>query len=461
MSDHDQEPTENPEPTTPESPSEDTASKSSLMDVMKMNMKLEPSRTTLKPRTVKRLSIMGVSLVLISYGFYWFIGQKGDLQLSSDTSKLIAAIKMQESGAQAVAVDSSGKVTESNGYVAGKTDRDIAWDPKGNRLFFISDRKEESFHIFRWDPERNSYPDQKSIDRTGRSSLSFDAQDTGLGDLVGLVCVRGTVQEFTPKTAKSQQVMPPTKRAVGGEEAGSTSAFDLIYKRFGQSFKSARWFGERRYIAAIMSREEPGEALIIQDMQPDEKGNFHPPQLVSLAQKINMDVDPKSGSLVFTLTDVLPILDSDGKPATDPNGQPVTLPFKNAVLMFTPKEGKLDRVIIGASPNREITFCSPVVSPDGTAMMFLVGKYLGDGNIEVKELDTCPLVSAGIQTHTMLDQGAISDPVYSPNGQKIAYVKREGSKQAIFVADKNGSASRNLTGTSGDFAHPVFSPQYK
>ena len=445
------------EPNTPEHNEPETQEPAKVTSAVAEPEKI---RTGIRPRTAKRLGIMAVILIVMIYGFYWFVGLKGDIQLGSDTSSMISAIKFQEQGSQAVVVDTLGKVTESTGYTPGKSDRDLAWEPKGNRLFFISDRKDESFHIYRWDPMRNGAPDQKSIDKAGRSNLVFDVQDKGDGDLVGLVLVRGTVQEFTPKTAKSMQVMPPSKKVDGDPEGGSSSTFELIYKRFGQSFKSARWFGNRRYIAAVMRREDKGESLIVQDSEPDEKGATRPPKLIMIAEKFSLAVDPKTGNLVFTVTDVLPILNQEGNPATDDKGNIPKYGFVHAILMLT-GDGNLKMVPIGGNPTKEIAFGNPVVSPDGSSLMFLVGRYLGEGNMEIGSLETCPLAEGGMQGHTTLAPGNITDPAFSPDGKKIAYIKQDNSKQAIFVSAADGSDAKNLTGTAGDFAAPLFSPQYK
>jgi hypothetical protein len=420
----------------------------------------ESVRKGIRPRTAKRLAIMAAILVVLVYGFYWFVGLKGDLQLPSDTSGMISAVKQLDQGSQVVVIDAQGKVTDSPDYTTGKSDRDTAWDPLGNRLFFISDRKEDSFHIFRWDPQRGAL-DQKSIDRAGRSGLSFDVQDKGIGDLVGLVLVRGTVQEFTPKTAKSQQVMPPTKKAVGGADEGASSTFELIYKRFGQSFKAARWFGNQRFIAAVMRREDKGESLIVQDSQPDEKGMTRQPQLVFVAEKINLAVDPTSGSLVFSIAGILPIPGADGTPALGPDGKVPTYPFTHGLFMLSAIDSAPKLEFIGPSPSKDICFGNPVVSPDGTSMMFLIGKYTGEGNMEVTALGSCPLKAGGIQAGGPLATGHVTDPSFSHDGRKIAYVKQDGGHQAIFIASSDGSGAKNLTGSAGDFSSPLFSPQYK
>ena len=422
----------------------------------------EEVRRGIRPRTAKRLAIMAVILVLMGYLFYWFVGQKGDLQFASDTSKMIGAIRLQGSGSQAVVVDPDGKITPSSGYADGKSDRDLAWDPKGNRLFFISDRKEDSYHIFRWDPQRNGDPEQRTIDKASRSDLVFDAQDKGTGDLSGLVIVRGTVVEFTPKTAKSEQLMPPTRQIQSGDASGGkTGNFEMLYSRYGTSFKSARWFFNRRYIGTVMRREDKGEALVIQDSVPDDKGNLKPPQLVFVAEKIGITVDPVSGGLVFNVIEILPPVDAEGKPQVGPDGKPITYPFSHGLFRTVQKDGNITIEFIGPSPTKEISLGTPVVSPDGNSVMFPVGKYQGDGNMEVQGLVTCPLVEKGVQSGSQLAVGTITDPTFSPDGRKIAYIKQEGGHQAIFLAASDGSGAKNLTGTNGDFSLPRFSPQYK
>jgi Tol biopolymer transport system component len=94
-------------------------------------------------------------------------------------------------------------------------------------------------------------------------------------------------------------------------------------------------------------------------------------------------------------------------------------------------------------------------------MMFLVGKYKGEGNMEINALESCDLAPSGIQNHTTIVQGNVSDPSYAPGGAKVAYVMQDGGHQAIFVAGSDGSGAKNISGAAGDFASPLFSPQFK
>jgi hypothetical protein len=265
-------------------------------------------------------------------------------------------------------------------------------------------------------------------------------QDKGIGELSGLVTVRGTVQEFFPKTAKSTTVMPPSGKAqmavtdeASGAVGGAGSNMELMYSRYGVSFRVAKWFGNRQFIAAVMRREDGGESLIVQDLTPDDKGNQRAPQLLFIAEKINLQVDPSGGALVFSLVNTYPMPDEKG------NLQ--KLPFRNGLFILDPTKADAERMgPLFFAPTEELAVASFAVSPDGL---------------------TCPLKIGGGQSMTPILAGAVADPCFSPKGDKIAFVKREGTKRSIFVAKVDGSDQRNLTGDKGDFANPVFSPQYK
>jgi hypothetical protein len=412
----------------------------------------------MKARSFRRLLIMIIALMGLVYGFYWWINQANDFQLSSSTGNYIAAQMQTDSGSQVVVLDKEGKVTESKDYVKGSEDRDVIWDPQGNRVFFISDRKDEGFHIYRWDPERNASPDQKSIDRAGRSNLAFDVEESTAKEISALVTVRGTVQEFFPKTARSQQVLPPNpKEKVTGDasgEDGATSAMELIYKRFGTSFRVAKWFQKRRFIAAVMRREDQGETLIVQDLMPDDKGQLPKPLPLFTADKFHIAVDSASGNLVISVMGIIPPNGEDGKPRK--------VDFKHGVFIFNPTaEGTQRLLAIVAAPSDVAAFAQLAIAPDGSKVVFTSGPYTGDGNLDVKGLVSCPLQPNGGQAGAPIISGSVADPTFSPDSSMIAFVKREGSRRAVFLAKADGSDSKNLSGSNADFANPVFSPQYK
>ncbi|HLO98776.1 MAG TPA: hypothetical protein VK171_09300 [Fimbriimonas sp.] len=407
----------------------------------------------MKARKLRRIAILFTLLAVIGYAFIWFMDKGTTFVVPRDTAGYIAAIRNTATGAQVVAITPDGTINESEDFVEGKTDRDIAWDPKGNRVFFISDRKDDSFHIYRWDPVKNHKPDQKSIDRASRNDLTFDVQEDRNDKFSALVVVRGTVQEFLPDNAESHQILPPNYKALQTDpEGGTGSTFELIYKRYGKSFRLARWFQNRRYTAAVMRREENGESLIVQDSELNEDGKPRPPQLIFSADRIDIQVDPKTGALVFTVLNVYPAMGPDGKEQK--------LGFRHGIFMLDPSKGMEAMLMpIAMNPNDEAAFTNATPSPDGSTMLFTVGKYLGEGAVEVQALVSCPLTPNGAQSSTPLVQGRVSYPSFSPDSQKIVYVMSQGGEQAIFVAGKDGSNPKNLTAGKGDFAQPRFSPQ--
>jgi dipeptidyl aminopeptidase/acylaminoacyl peptidase len=394
-----------------------------------------------------------ISLGVIGWLFIWLMGKKGDIQLSSDTSSLIAAIQVTEDGSQAVVMDAKGTITPSSGYKAGQTDRDLVWGPDGNRLFFISDRKEDSFHIFRWDPQRNADPEQRSIDKAGRSSLIFDSIPKTDAELSGLVMVRGTVQEFFPVNGKSSQILPPGKQRIEGEEGGGAgNTFELLYNRFGKSFRTARYFGGDRFIAAVMRREERGESLIVQDFVPDKDGRLKPPVQYFAAEKIEIEVDKRTGALLTNVVDEFPHTDKEGKQIAPqyPHGLYLIDPSKSGRESFVP--------IIPLS-SRSFCFSDFTISPDRSLILLVKSDYVGDGNSIPKELFSYDPNTN--EPPKMLIEGKVTSPSFSPDGSKIVFIKKEGTHRSVFIADSNGSNARNITGTTGDYSRPLFSPQYK
>jgi dipeptidyl aminopeptidase/acylaminoacyl peptidase len=407
----------------------------------------------MRSRSTRRLVVFVVSLGVVGWLFVWLVGKKGDIQLGSDTSGMIAVRLLTKDGSQVVTIDSSGNVTKSAGYTAGRTDRDLAWSPDGNRLFFISDRKEDSFHIFRWDPQRNAAPEQRSIDKAGRSNLIFNETPGTDAELAGLVTVRGTVQEFFPVNGKSSQILPPSVKRVEAEDGGGAgSTLELLYKRFGQSFRTARYLNGGRFIAAVMQQEERGESLIVQDFEPDKDGKMKPPLMYFAAERIEIEVDKRTGTLLANIIEVFP---QEGK-----DGKKMGFPFVHGIFMIDPlKSGAEGLVPVIQIPERSYCISDFAISPERSLVLTVKAKYVGDGNSIPEDLRAYDPNKS--EPPLILLEGKISSPVFSPDGKKIAFIKREGPNHAVFIADSNGSNARNLTGTSGNYSRPLFSPQYK
>lgn len=406
----------------------------------------------MKARKLRRIAILFAVFAVVVYAFTWFMDKGKTFITPRDTHGVIAAVKNTEGGSQIVSILPDGTIHESKGYVEGKADRDIAWEPKGNRVYFISDRKSDSFDIFEWDPIANDDPKQKSVDRTSRNDLSFDLQDERADKFSALVVVRGTVQEFFPFNTESHQILPPNFKGIQTDEGGVTSTFEAIYKRYGKSFRLARWFQNRRFTAAVMRREENGESLIVQDSELTEDGKPQPPQFIFSADRIDINVDKVSGALIFSVLNVYPVEGLDGKPQSPG--------FRHGMFRLDPsKKGQEVMMPIGVTNTDDVAFTNVIPSPDGASVLFTMGKYLGDGAVDVQGLGSAPLTLNGVQGMSQLVPGKVSYPSYSPDGQTIVFVLSQGGNQSIYTVNKDGSNPKNLTSGKGDFSQPRFSPQ--
>jgi len=99
----------------------------------------------------------------------------------------------------------------------------------------------------------------------------------------------------------------------------------------------------------------------------------------------------------------------------------------------------------------------PIFSPDGKKIAFT---SLRDGNQEIYVMDA----DGTDQTNLTKNATQDSHPAFSPNGKKIAFGRREGSandSEIYKMNASNGSEQKKLTRTAGFDYDPVFSPDGK
>jgi dipeptidyl aminopeptidase/acylaminoacyl peptidase len=381
---------------------------------------------------------------------------------TSDTVGMVAAIEILPEGQQAVLFDSSGKKTPSPDYEKGKTDRDIAWRPDGNRLFFTSDRKEAAYHLYRWNPGTGSV-DPKSTGSLSKFDPSFptvaDPSDKVAVDAAGkeaLLTQGGVVLAFNILESSAHQVLPPPGGVtVGSEEGdGNSGQFDGLYKKFGNAFRSARWLKDQEFIAGIMKRDE-GEILIIQKLVGQDVKDLTPRALMA-GDKIDIDVDPKTGSVIFTvlnfqfpdITNIPPESIKDGK---------VIRPFVNCIFAYDPASNNVVRIAL--SNDEKQAFGPAVVSPDGSQIAVTTGSY--DGTTYVPAgLALMPVQDGGMNVGTPLVKGQIYEISWSPNGETLTFIQKDGKERAIYKVNKDGSGLAKIS-DGGNYMTPKFSPQVK
>jgi Tol biopolymer transport system component len=280
--------------------------------------------------------------------------------------------------------------------------------------------------------------------------------------LEALIISGGFVLDYTQKDMSTRQVLPPLGREVSTtseeEGGGSGSQFTGPYAELGNSFRIARWCKNKDWIAAIMRRDE-GEILILQHMLPNADGKYPSPIPVEAGDKVDFDVDAQDGSIVYTVQGFQwpsPKL----VPDAFRKGNKVLRPYRHAVLKLDPDTKQ--RFLIDRTLDDSVAFGSPSVSPDGSSVAYVKGPYDGSAGLTPTELVTAAAVQGGGVTAASLAKGSIYEPSWSPDGNRIAFAQRTPSgSRSIFTIGKDGSSPTNISGPTGNFGFPIFSPQTK
>lgn len=421
------------------------------------------NKSSIMPKISKKLAYRTLALIVVvgslTLGLEWFLKVRSDLGglKPSDTVGWISAVQYLPQGQQAVLISPDGKVHTDPGYKSKTEDRDIIWSPNGNFLYFVSDREENTFNLFRWSPSSTSPAERRTIGTRSRSSLKFPAQSGDEADNVakGLITTGGLVQEFDPSNQSTAQILPPTTKEIsqshGGDESGTQSQFEGAYGNLGTSFREAQWCSNGKYIVAVM-RRDAGEILIAQEMQAVD-GKFPLPRPIVAGEHVDFAVNPKDGTVVYC---VQGFQWPDGTPPMGKDGKPVKKQFVDAVGSVD-LAGKL--VILQASQG-DIAFSSPTISPDGQSLAVCVAKVI-NGEATPQGLITLPAHNdPSFKPHQY--GGDIHEPSWSPDSKRIlAAVRLTGKPRSIYEIFLDGSTPRNVTGDSGNFGYPRYSPQTK
>lgn len=423
-----------------------------------------------QPRIVQKLLLRTFFLLLavagVFLGIQYLLNWRKDADSgTSDTGAMIAALEILNEGQQAVIFDSTGKKIPSPDYKAGKTDRDIVWRPDGNRIFFSSDRTEGAYHLFRWNIGSEKV-DQRSTGTLSKFDPSFatvsdhsDKSAVEAAGLTALITQGGFVLAFDIRETSSQQLLPPPGGVTVGSDEGSggSGQFDALYKRFGNSFRTARWAGSGEHIAAIMKGDDR-EVLVIQKL-----GGKTPEEAVPVAlfggERIDMDIDPKTGKVVFTVLN-FKFPDMDNIPAENIKNGRAVKPFLNGVFAIDPmKTGKESIIPIAVSNDDKMAFGPVSVSPDGSQIAVTTGSYDGI-NFQPGGLAVMPLQPGGMQVGSPVIGGKIFEVSWHPDGETLVFIKRDGSERAIYKINRDGSAQTKIS-DGGNYMTPKLSPQSK
>lgn len=410
-----------------------------------------------------RAAVIAVSIIVLFVGYQWFQTWSLDPENEAKTNTvgMIAALEVTDKGLQAVAFNADGSEKAAPGLPAGKEDRELAWGATGSHVFISSNRDEETYNIYRWNPVTGAF------DRRTRGSRSKAAPFFYLDGSVdslrkGLVTGGGAVSVFDPKMMTLEQILPPLERGtdVSDEGGGMVGPMSGIYKNLGDSFRSARYAGDTQTIYSLM-RREGGEVLVLSSLKPMPRpdGTQGPPNPIPVlaGRKLSWDV-AQNGSAVVSIND-FQWPDPDNVPADFiKNGEPV-MPFANA-LMSLGVPGRADGAAgpIAIFPPNGERAGDISISPDGSKVAAVIGVEK-DGAFVPRLLVVFPNKANGGSEAIPLSEGAVSSPYWSPDSKEIVFLKNTGGKRGIFKILASGGVEMRVGSSDKDYRSPKFSPQ--
>lgn len=400
---------------------------------------------------LKRTAGVLVAFAAIFGGLRYIQSRQGDFDNGGDSKGMIAAIRLERDGQQVVLIHPDGTIVGTKSWKSGVMDREPAWAPNGRFLFYCSDRKENTFNVFRWNPQSDD--SQKRTEPGGsRSNPTFAPGQT---DNNPLIVAGGFVRELDAVTGRAQQILPPVNaeisRSGAGDEQGTEGSLS-IYGGLGKSFRIARYLPGKNAIAAVMRRDE-GEILVLQNLQP-VGGKLPKPTPVMAGDHVDFDIDPTSGTVAFSVQGFRWV-DKDAVPPQFHQGNRITTPFRNGVGLLDPAKGQ--PVFLVSTPTDEVGFGPPRISPDGTRLLLVAGR-IEEGSLRPQALLQMPAAQGGFAQKSLLVQGEVYEPSWSADGKRIAYAKRAGGKRDVYTMNADGTGETNLTKGQGDFSMPLISP---
>lgn len=374
-----------------------------------------------------------------------------------DSVGYIAALLEKDGETRLVAISPDGTIREAQGG-SRVVDHEPAWKPDGRRVVFVSNRTSTgSIQVFEWAPDRDGEPIQLTPNGASRQNPWFAPDGNAFYYASG-----GDVLMTTYPQLKSRRVMPPSRERDGVEtESGHVHApgedheHDLVSSVWtaysaaiqGEAFRQA--YVDGTTLLGVYSTAR-GQALIIQELEPhDEAGAI--PQAPFAGSALDVSFHAGSGLAVVAVLDFrFPNLAEVPQDAIQPDGS-VKTPFHNALFAVGLRNKSV--VPIFVAPDDSQALVSPAISPDGLSVVFLIVEPVG-GAKRVSGMLVAPIEEGGVQKARPLTQGEISDPSWSPDGSRIAFV-RDGD---IYTIGADGSGETKVTNGEGRFSTPLFSP---
>lgn len=412
-------------------------------------------------------ALIALAIVALFAGYQWFSTWSLDPEneAMSDTTGMIAALEVTEKGMQAVAFTPDGTEVKAPAPPEGKEDREISWGATGSHVFVSSNREDDAFNIYRWNPVKGSF-DRRTRGSRSKAAPHFRMDGTIDSLRKGLVAGGGAVSVYDPKMMTLEQILPPLERGsdTSDEGGGMVGGMSGIYKKLGDSFKSSRYAGDDQTIYSLM-RREGGEALILSSMKPVQRADGTeappPPRPVLAGRRLAWDVTA-DGSAVVSIND-FQWADPENVPDEfKKNGEPVP-PFAHALMsLASPGAPTNPQGPIAVFPPKGPRAGDIALSPDGTKVAVVIGEDDPDGVFVPKGLMVFPNKPGGGNEAIPLTEGAISSPSWSADSTEVVFLKNTGGRRGIFKISATGTGVEMRVGSSDkDYRSPKFSPQIK
>jgi dipeptidyl aminopeptidase/acylaminoacyl peptidase len=375
-----------------------------------------------------------------------------------DSRGYIAALLEKDGATKLVAILPDGSVREAPGG-GDFFDSELTWKPDGRRVLFTSNRsKGGSIQVFEWIPDRNSDPVQLTPGGASRQNPWFAPDGKEFVYASG-----GDILATSYPLLHSRQIMPPSDSPDGHETEGGDHVHapgdehehDLVSTVWtqysaaieGEAFRKAYVDGSVLLGEYTFSR---GQALIIQNMNPSSAPEAVP-QAPFGGDALDVSFHGASGRAVVAIIGFKFVnLNDVPRDQIGPDGR-VKLPFVNALFALGLRDQSVIPIFL--APDDAQTIVSPSISPDGREVAFVIMEKV-EGTKRATGLLVAPIAEGGVKDARIIAQGEISSPSWSPDGQKLVFV-RDGD---ILTVGADGLGESNWTKGKGRYSTPLFSP---
>ena len=422
-------------------------------------------------RMLMRTAILGAIFGGLLIGYKWLLSPKTQLDDfgAVETKGWIAAVMQTDDGNQAVIIKPDGTIMPSPGYVKGHSDRDVAWRPDGNRIFFSSDREENAYNIFRWNLS-NDRVDRKTLGKINKAQPSF-APGAATTEENPLFVYGGTAWELDVSSdGKGNSIVPPggkNKSATFEEDKAGSAGAEL-------KIRNAKYMANKAGVVYVKRGDSSAGIWVQTD------NDVIPPKETTKEKVVRTDVidaehvwfdtvgGAKEGSYQ-ALCSVFNLQPPDGKepPAAWVKNGKIAPPFKNGVFRLNLGAKAGLEPILQTQPDDKAAFGPIACSPDGTKFALVIGQKV-DGDFHGFAILVGPVGAKGQedlkpiypqQGSTIGKDSTILGVSWAPDNKHIVFVASTTGKHDVYTCEDDGTDLKNRTQGKGNFLQAVFSPQ--